>query len=241
MCIRDSINTAFLESTHTEVSMAPLADDETVAVSAFAASVVAEAAGTATNPTRRVPAGFRVFGDARTTHRFFRGHDTDNEVEVSVVRGSRVREGAVTLDGREDVRLVDLTPSAGVAPGDTESAAVTLEVAGIRRTLTVHRYPGGGVGVNSALGPVVLTERPRYDDPSDIVAEGALVAPMPGTVTSVAVAVGDTVTTGQKLVTIEAMKMEHTISATTDGTVSSLAAATGDLSLIHISEPTRPY
>lgn len=222
------INTAFLESTHTEVSMTPLAGDDTVAVSAFAASLVAEAAGTATNPTRLVPAGYRVFGDARTTHRFFRGHDTDNEVEVTVVRGSRVRDGAVTLDGREDVRLVDLTPSTGVAPGDTEAATVILEMDGIRRTLTVHRYPGGGVGVDSALGPVMLTERPRYDDPSDIVAEGALVAPMPGMVTSVSVAVGDEVTTGQKLMTIEAMKMEHTISATTDGTVSELAAAAGD-------------
>ncbi|MEY8566247.1 biotin carboxylase N-terminal domain-containing protein [Corynebacteriaceae bacterium 7-707] len=221
------INTAFLEKTHTEVSMAPLADDDAVAVSAFAAAVVAEADTASTRPAPHVPSGFRLHGDARTTHRYFRGQDTDNEVEVTVVRSSRsTGAGGTTLAGHDGVRLVEVRPRTG--GGSDGAATVLVEVGGIRRTLTVHRYPGGGVGVDSALGPVTLTERPRYDDPSDIVAEGALVAPMPGTVTGVLVAVGDTVTTGQKLMTIEAMKMEHTISATSDGTVSELAAATGD-------------
>ncbi len=226
------INTAFLESTHTEVSTVPLADDDTVSVSAFAAAVVAEADATSTRPTRHVRAGFRLFGDARTTHRYTVGQgsgDAENGVDVDVVRSSRSSGGeSVTLGSDRNVRLVAVTPPDGVNRDTGTPATVILEVDGIRRTLTVHRYPGGGVGVDSALGPVMLTERPRYDDPSDIVAVGALVAPMPGTVTGVSVTVGDEVTTGQKLMTIEAMKMEHTISATTDGTVSSLAAATGD-------------
>ncbi|MEJ6549151.1 biotin carboxylase N-terminal domain-containing protein [Corynebacterium sp. USCH3] len=226
------INTAFLEKTHTEVSMNLLADDDAVAVSAFAAAVVDEAHTTSTRPNPHVRSGFRLFGDARTTHRYFRGQDTtstDDEVEVTVVRTSRSTGAETTsLAGHDAVRLVEITPEAGVGPGSDGAATVIVDVDGIRRTLTVHRYPGGGVGVDSALGPVTLTERPRYDDPSDIVAEGALVAPMPGTVTSVLVAIGDTVATGQKLMTIEAMKMEHTISATSDGTVSELAAAAGD-------------
>jgi propionyl-CoA carboxylase alpha chain len=222
------IDTAFLESTHAEVSTAPLADDDAVAVSAFAAAVVAEADTASRRPDPHVATGFRLFGDARTTHRYFRGQGTDHEVEVTVVRSSRSTGAVATTLAGHDVRLVETTPPQGAARGSGDAATVTVEVDGIRRTLTVHRYPGGGVGVDSALGPVTLTERPRYDDPSAVVAEGALVAPMPGTVTSVLVAIGDTVTTGQKLMTIEAMKMEHTISATSDGTVTELAAGTGD-------------
>ncbi|MBW8703241.1 Acetyl-/propionyl-coenzyme A carboxylase alpha chain [Streptomyces sp. MBT84] len=45
----------------------------------------------------------------------------------------------------------------------------------------------------------------------------SLTAPMPGTVTVVKVAVGDEVTAGQSLLVVEAMKMEHVISARTPG------------------------
>ncbi|MDT7628488.1 MAG: acetyl-CoA/propionyl-CoA carboxylase, biotin carboxylase, biotin carboxyl carrier protein [Pseudonocardiales bacterium] len=56
---------------------------------------------------------------------------------------------------------------------------------------------------------------------------GELRSPMPGTVLAVAVAEGDTVVTGQPLLVIEAMKMEHTIAAPTDGVVSALAVREG--------------
>ncbi len=52
--------------------------------------------------------------------------------------------------------------------------------------------------------------------------------PVPGTVTHVAVAVGDQVVAGQALVVLEAMKMEHTIRADTDGIVEALHVAEGD-------------
>ncbi|MCH0540267.1 ATP-grasp domain-containing protein [Streptomyces sp. MUM 203J] len=55
----------------------------------------------------------------------------------------------------------------------------------------------------------------------------SLTAPMPGTVTVVKVAVGDEVTAGQGLVVVEAMKMEHVISAPHDGTVVGLDVTPG--------------
>ncbi|MFF8829704.1 acetyl-CoA carboxylase biotin carboxylase subunit [Streptomyces sp. NPDC015131] len=55
----------------------------------------------------------------------------------------------------------------------------------------------------------------------------SLTAPMPGTVTVVKVAVGDEVTAGQGLVVVEAMKMEHVISAPHDGTVAELDVTPG--------------
>ncbi|MER6371986.1 acetyl/propionyl/methylcrotonyl-CoA carboxylase subunit alpha [Streptomyces mirabilis] len=55
----------------------------------------------------------------------------------------------------------------------------------------------------------------------------SLTAPMPGTVTVVKVAVGDEVAAGQSLLVVEAMKMEHVISAPHAGTVSELDVTPG--------------
>ncbi|NCP20126.1 MAG: acetyl/propionyl/methylcrotonyl-CoA carboxylase subunit alpha [Erythrobacter sp.] len=57
--------------------------------------------------------------------------------------------------------------------------------------------------------------------------DGAILAPMPGKVIAVDVAEGDSVTAGQRLMVLEAMKMEHALTAPFDGTVTDLAAATG--------------
>ena len=50
---------------------------------------------------------------------------------------------------------------------------------------------------------------------------------MPGKVITVDVAAGDTVTAGQRLMVLEAMKMEHALTAPFDGTVTELAATPG--------------
>lgn len=54
---------------------------------------------------------------------------------------------------------------------------------------------------------------------------GAITSPMPGRIVTVAVSEGDTVQKGQTLLTLEAMKMEHKLSAPFDGTVVDLNAA----------------
>lgn len=55
-----------------------------------------------------------------------------------------------------------------------------------------------------------------------------VLSPMPGLLTKLAVGVGDTVTAGQKLASIEAMKMENTLSALQDGVVSEILAKEGE-------------
>ncbi|WP_299327010.1 acetyl/propionyl/methylcrotonyl-CoA carboxylase subunit alpha [Parasphingopyxis sp.] len=57
--------------------------------------------------------------------------------------------------------------------------------------------------------------------------DGAILSPMPGKIIAVSVAAGDTVAKGDKLVTLEAMKMEHSLTAPFDGTVAELNAETG--------------
>ena len=57
--------------------------------------------------------------------------------------------------------------------------------------------------------------------------DGDILSPMPGKIIAVEVAAGDTVTKGQKLLTLEAMKMEHTLTAPFDGVVAELSATPG--------------
>jgi 3-methylcrotonyl-CoA carboxylase alpha subunit len=57
--------------------------------------------------------------------------------------------------------------------------------------------------------------------------DGAILAPMPGKVTSVEVTAGDKVSKGQRLLTLEAMKMEHGLVAPFDGVVAELNAVAG--------------
>ena len=57
--------------------------------------------------------------------------------------------------------------------------------------------------------------------------DGAILSPMPGKVIAVEVAAGDTVVKGQKLLTLEAMKMEHSLTAPFDGVVAELNATPG--------------
>jgi len=69
---------------------------------------------------------------------------------------------------------------------------------------------------------------PRSGDGGGAAAgDGSIVAPMPGRVVSVDIAEGEAVTKGQRLMVLEAMKMEQALLAPFDGTVSSLKAEAG--------------
>ncbi|WP_440978185.1 acetyl/propionyl/methylcrotonyl-CoA carboxylase subunit alpha [Sphingomonas pseudosanguinis] len=57
--------------------------------------------------------------------------------------------------------------------------------------------------------------------------DGAILSPMPGRIIAVAVTEGQAVSAGQPLVTLEAMKMEHVLTAPFDGVVADLKAETG--------------
>ena len=57
--------------------------------------------------------------------------------------------------------------------------------------------------------------------------DGSVLSPMPGKIVSVSVKAGDTVTKGQTLLVLEAMKMEHALAAPFDGMVAELTAVAG--------------
>lgn len=87
---------------------------------------------------------------------------------------------------------------------------------------------GEQVDVDGPTGATRFVLTPRHPDPNAAASAGSLLAPMPGSIIRVDVAEGDTVTAGQPLLRLEAMKMEHTVTSPEDGVVSELPVAVGD-------------
>jgi 3-methylcrotonyl-CoA carboxylase alpha subunit len=90
----------------------------------------------------------------------------------------------------------------------------------------VERLENGWVVTEDGVTRLFTIRRPGSTGPA-AVADGAILAPMPGRVTAVEVVTGETVTKGQRLVTLEAMKMEHGLTAPFDGVIAELNAAIG--------------
>ncbi|MFF3512565.1 acetyl/propionyl/methylcrotonyl-CoA carboxylase subunit alpha [Streptomyces sp. NPDC002573] len=112
----------------------------------------------------------------------------------------------------------------GVSVVHADARLVILEVAGVRRKFAVSRY-----GDQVYAGGTALTALPRFREPAPDHAPGSLLAPMPGTVVRVAegLAVGSSVQAGEPLLWLEAMKMEHKITAPVSGTLTALHATPG--------------
>ncbi|MDT4891887.1 MAG: propionyl-CoA carboxylase alpha chain [Pseudonocardiales bacterium] len=199
-------DTAFFDTHGLTTLAAPVADEPAERVSALAAAVTADAA--APQPLPGVPLGWRnVVSQAQRVE--FDGPSGRHDVTYRFSR-----HGLIT-DFVDDVVLVQLGPR-----------RVVLGVGGVHRVFDVSRY-GREVYVDSALGAVALTALERFPDPADLVAPGSLLAPMPGSVVRVAVALGDPVTAGQPILWLEAMKMQHQISAPADGVISELPVSAG--------------
>jgi propionyl-CoA carboxylase alpha chain len=218
-------DTAFFDRHGLDALAEPLAAKEAVALSALAAALAAAA----TNRERSavlggLPSGWRNVYSQPQAKQYAHGGET-------LLVSYRLHRGVLTAAGHDGVTLVSSAPG-----------RVVLAVDGVRRTFAVRTYPGL-VCVDSALGPVALHTVERLADPSAHRAPGSLLAPMPGTVVRLAVAVGDAVTQGQPLLWLEAMKMEHAIAAPATGIVAELPVIGGQqvevgavLAVVHSEE-----
>ena len=97
-----------------------------------------------------------------------------------------------------------------------------------RRTRSLVTRAGDRLWVKTPYGDVELAVRPRFVVPGSEERSGGFVARMPGKVIDLRVAVGDTVRAGETLLVLEAMKMEHPMSATEDGVVTEVRVALGE-------------
>jgi 3-methylcrotonyl-CoA carboxylase alpha subunit len=161
---------------------------------------------------------------------------------------------AGTLDtgliAREGDALMPPTHPTGEALADAAGALVSTDpISGFRlnalsrRTATflldgepVEVDLDGQAGTTSAFEDVLISEAGQTWQlkpwrasgvAAGGAADGAILSPMPGRIIAVDVAAGDTVAKGQKLVTLEAMKMEHSLTAPFDGIVADLNAIEG--------------
>ncbi len=154
----------------------------------------------------------------------------DSEPDDSVWRGA----GAVALAEDED------EPGFGSLAGFRLNAAASAHVAlgwgGKFRSISLdgdgEAAPVSGFRDDEQV--VVFLEGQAFGFDSSArgsvgaaAGDGAIVAPMPGKVTSVEVAAGEAVVKGQRLLTLEAMKMEHGLVAPFDGVVAELNAVAG--------------
>jgi propionyl-CoA carboxylase alpha chain len=138
------------------------------------------------------------------------------------------QQSVAWLGGRDGVAF----PDSDIRVIDVEPSRVTLEIDGIRSSTSVlidqSNLPGTReIHVDGPLGYVRLHEVPRFVDPADVVASGSLLAPMPGTVVSVAVAEGARVAAGETVLVLEAMKMQHTVTAPHAGVVTEIDVRPG--------------
>jgi propionyl-CoA carboxylase alpha chain len=204
-------DTAFFDTHGLAELSAPLADDPTIRLSAIAAALADAAHNRATATVLgSIPSGWRNLASGYQVKTYRDDADHEHRVEYRFTR-----TGLVLADD-EPALLVSATPDEVVlADGD-----------GVACSFAIARY-GPDMYVDSARGPVHLVALARFPEPGSAVEKGSLVAPMPGNVIRLGAAVGDAVTAGQPLIWLEAMKMEHTITAPTDGALVELNVNTG--------------
>jgi propionyl-CoA carboxylase alpha chain len=106
----------------------------------------------------------------------------------------------------------------------TQSISAQVERRGIRYHLVLDGAQYECM-VLSPLGAELQARMPVKLPPDT---SKMVLSPMPGLLTKLLVKEGDSVTAGQKLASIEAMKMENTLSALQDGVVSEILANEGD-------------
>jgi propionyl-CoA carboxylase alpha chain len=204
-------DTAFFDTHGLAALAAPLADAEGIRLSAIAAAL-ADAARNRSTATvfGSIPSGWRNMASGYQVKTYLDDGGTEHRIEYRFTRTGLV------LPADESIQLVSASAD----------EVVLADGNGVASSFAVARH-GQDIYVDSARGPVHLVALPRFPEPGSAVEKGSLVAPMPGNVIRLGAAVGDTVTTGQPLIWLEAMKMEHTITAPADGVLAELNVDTG--------------
>ncbi|WP_433758475.1 acetyl/propionyl/methylcrotonyl-CoA carboxylase subunit alpha [Nocardia sp. CA-135398] len=207
-------DTAFFETHGLDSLAAPLVSESDEKLSIVAAALADAAANRkAAEVGGGLPAGWRNL-PSQSQHKSYESR-TSGTHDI----GYRFTRTGVTVAGHDGLELVEMGPE-----------RVVLSVPGerglVRRQFDIARY-GDLVCVDSPLGPVSVRRLPRFSDPADQVAHGSLLAPMPGSVIRIGAEVGSAVEQGQPILWLEAMKMEHTISAPAAGVLSALNVTVG--------------
>ncbi|MCB1292125.1 MAG: acetyl/propionyl-CoA carboxylase subunit alpha, partial [Mycobacterium sp.] len=204
-------DTAFFDTHGLDALATPLMGDRGVRLAAIAAALSDAAHNRATAAVLAgVPSGWRNVVSGNQHKTFRDGDGTEHRVSYRFTR-----TGMVILPDDPAITVDSVNPH-----------EVVLAESGVATAFVVTRH-GEQVYIDSARGSVALTAVPRFPEPGSVVEKGSLLAPMPGAVIRLGAALGDAVVAGQPLIWLEAMKMEHTITATVDGILTQLEVAVG--------------
>jgi 3-methylcrotonyl-CoA carboxylase alpha subunit len=220
------VDTGFIERYRTDLFPKPApADDRTFAIATLARLLEWRDTAIANDKDPHSPwdaqNGFRLLGE---------GHDEvrwkDGEREVAVIARRR-RDGRVRLElpgGPIDAAMRRSADGRIAVDLDND----TFETSVVRRAAT-----DGGIDYTVFAGEG--GRRLRLVDPLDVTqyeatasSDAAVRSPLPGKIIDLRVKAGDSVSKGQPLLVLEAMKMEHTLSAPIDGRIKSVRYAVGE-------------
>ncbi|MBL8332814.1 MAG: acetyl/propionyl/methylcrotonyl-CoA carboxylase subunit alpha [Rubrivivax sp.] len=207
------LDTALIERERAALFGQPPLPAELAAAGVVARVLADERAQEGADPWSRRD-GWRLHGGAR------RRLDLELNGEPLAVVMQRLHDGGTTM------QIGDRRWALATRALDADRHDVQLGEA--RHTLTVYQR-GDRYTVFAAQGLAQLRQiDPLAQAGAHAGEAGRLTAPMPGKLIAFHAKAGDSVKRGQPLAVMEAMKMEHTISAPRDGTVEALLFAAGD-------------
>jgi acetyl/propionyl-CoA carboxylase alpha subunit len=205
------IHTHFIEQ-HMASALAAEVDKRFVSTAAIAATLAAQAERRTHAILPGVRAGYR-------NNRY-----RDQRVEYSHAGSTLTVHYRALSDAAFHVEAGELKGEARVISfADDE---LVLELAGHRQCMRVVR-DGERHFVQAGGRALSLREEPRFPESEAAVPKGGSVAPMPGRVVKVDVVDGQRVTAGQRLLVMEAMKMEHAVNAPEGGVVHQVLVRAG--------------
>ena len=140
----------------------------------------------------------------------------DQKFEVEI---KDIKEGIAQVDVNGQPFDVLIENYEDITTGSTTAAPVTPHVASPAAVKTPAPSPKPAPAPSRVATPVTDRMATPAPAPKKVHATGEIVAPIPGRIMDVKVKVGDQVTKGQTVATMEAMKMENNIVSTTDGIV----------------------
>jgi biotin carboxyl carrier protein len=160
-------------------------------------------------------------------------NDQKFEIEIKDIKESIAQ---VNVNGQPfDVLIENYND---IKTGSTASVPVTPHVAEPAAVKTTSTSPKPVPPSPRSTAPVIARMETPSPAPKKVQVAGEIVAPIPGRIMDIKVKVGDQVSKGQTVATMEAMKMENNIASTMDGTVQELLVqkdsevATGEVIMI---------
>ncbi|MEO9529511.1 acetyl/propionyl/methylcrotonyl-CoA carboxylase subunit alpha [Roseibium sp.] len=206
------VDTGLIDRDLEELIAEPAMPEDTIALAALTALGLTRPARGA-DPFETL-AGWRIWSASRQFALLEIAGDR-RDVEVHALGNRRF---AVHLeDGARDYALIEV-----------DAGAITYECGGRRaRAVVASGRKGLTVFMGGHAYPVGLPDTLSADEEAGAAGD-QLIAPMPGLVKVLTAKTGDTVTKGEPLLVLEAMKMEHTLRAPRDGAIGEVLVSEGD-------------